>query len=437
MKTPKVWSLRYKHVGIFSLFLLLATIFFGLLLKDTVVAIYQLAGFDRPKEYIVLLQNNMEIRATGGFMGSFARVDIKQGKLSLQKIEDIYIPDGQLDGHVEPPWPIQAAFGQGWFKLRDSNWDPDFPTAAKTIEWFFEHGKEPQADGLIAVNLSLLQTLLRLTGPIFVLDEPEKITYDNFYQKTQTAVEQNFFPGSIQKRNFLSKLGQAVFEKVSEFSFTKKIQLAMSLFALLRDREIFVYAHDGPAQKWLKQNNFDGALSDIRGTNKDYLAVYESNLGANKANCCIVRQAELKREASGKHELRIKYTNTNPSTLKQPPQYWGGAYVNFLRIGIPLDATIGEISVSGTKYPLPSGSSEAVMNLMRDSSNEELLQFVTGDAEHLRVDVDSREEKGIKLIGFFVLVDALSENEVILKYQTSEKSKLIFQKQSGIDLRVN
>ena len=34
------------------------------------------------------------------------------------EIKDIYVPDGQLVGHVDPPLPIQQAFGQGWWKLR-------------------------------------------------------------------------------------------------------------------------------------------------------------------------------------------------------------------------------------------------------------------------------------------------------------------------------
>src|SRR3989344_469487 len=75
------------------------------------------------KTYIVLLQNNTELRATGGFMGSYARIETDKAGIKKIEVQDIYQPDGQIAGHVEPPYPVQEAFRQGWWKLRDSNWD--------------------------------------------------------------------------------------------------------------------------------------------------------------------------------------------------------------------------------------------------------------------------------------------------------------------------
>lgn len=376
--------------------------FIGAAIRPLVSA-YLFLGFDHPKEYIVLLQNNMELRATGGFMGSFLRLRFDHGQYSLLKVEDIYTPDGQLDGHVDPPWPIQAAFGQGWYKLRDSNWDPDFPTAAKTIEWFFVHGGEPKADGLIAVNLSLMKEVLKIIGPIYILDQPEKITADNFYKLTQSAVETGFFPGSSQKRDFLSNLGKAVFENVKTLSIDAKFKLLRSGISLLKSKDILIYSHDDLVQKWLGDSGFDGALTDIRNTNDDYLAIFESNLGANKANCCILRNVKLNKQIQGKslrHELKITYQNTNPASLKQPPQLWGGAYVNYIRIGVPIEAEVSPVVVG----------------------NEELPD---------RVEIESKQDKGIKFIGFFVLVDALNSKNIQINYTTGLKSGLVVDQQSG------
>ena len=65
-------------------------------------------------KYIVLLQNNRELRATGGFVGSYVRVIWDMGKLVDLGVQDIYVPDGKLVGHVEPPYPVQESFRQGW-----------------------------------------------------------------------------------------------------------------------------------------------------------------------------------------------------------------------------------------------------------------------------------------------------------------------------------
>ncbi len=410
------------------------------------VAIFRILGFDRPKEYLILLQNNMEIRPTGGFIGSYARIRVEKGSVSLEKIEDIYTPDGQLDGHVDPPWPIQAAFGQGWYKLRDSNWDPDFPTSAKTIQWFFEHGKEPKVDGLIGVNLTLLKDLLKLTGPIFLVDEPERITYENFYKKTQAAVEEDFFPGSNQKRNFLNTLGKAVFQEMKSLSFKEKFKLLTIFWELLKEKQVIIYTNDQYVQDWLVKRNFAGSLGEIKNTNKDYLAIFESNLGANKANCCVAREITLKTENLAgrvKHDLIINFENKNPSSIKQPPQSWGGAYVNFLRIGIPITAKVTKIMVGDLEYPIPSSDSNLVdskesvnslINLMKISDDSELVKFITGDdAAHQRVDLEKRADKGLQFIGFFVAVDALSNKSISIIYEDLSVSAICLQKQSGVE----
>lgn len=401
-----------------------------------------LLGFDHPKEYLVLFQNNMELRATGGFLGSYGRIRITRGIIELEKIEDIYTPDGQIEGHVDAPWPIQAAFGQGWFRLRDSNWDPDFPTSAKTIQWFFEQGKEEKADGFIAVNLSFLEAILKITGPLYVVDEPEHITADNFYKKTQSAVEQNFFPGSVQKKTFLSKLGTSLVLHLKELPLQKKIQIPFLLFDLAQKKEILLYANDNRTQSLIEAVKFDGGLRDIRNSGINYLALFESNLGANKANCCIKRQVSLnlsKKDQEILHELRLHYENTNPATLKQPPQYWGGAYVNFLRIAMPLHANLISIRVGDVEYPIPSKNAledkESVVNLMKENIDEELRKFIVGDSEHLKTDIHVYDEKGIQMIGFFVLVDALSAKDVRVEYSIADEfiqtKKLYIHRQSG------
>ena len=156
------------------------------------------------KEYLVLLQNNMELRPTGGFLGSYARVSFTDGYLETIKVEDIYVPDGQLPGYVEPPAPIKQYLNSNGWLLRDSNWDPDFSQAAPIIEWFFEQGKEPEAEGVVAVNLFVAQDLMRAVGPVYLADYQETVTAENLFAKTQAHSEVGFFPGSTQKRDWLS-----------------------------------------------------------------------------------------------------------------------------------------------------------------------------------------------------------------------------------------
>jgi nucleoside-diphosphate-sugar epimerase len=64
--------------------------------KSTTRLLPQLIALDSKKSYLILLQNNNELRPTGGFIGSLARVDFEKGKLIKLDVQDVYNIDGQL-----------------------------------------------------------------------------------------------------------------------------------------------------------------------------------------------------------------------------------------------------------------------------------------------------------------------------------------------------
>ena len=106
-----------------------------------------LIGQDQKRTYLVLLQNNNELRPTGGFIGSFAFLTFDKGKFVDFEVQDVYWADGQLKGHVEPPSELKKYLGEANWYLRDSNWDPDFPTSAVKAQWFLEKETGRVVDG--------------------------------------------------------------------------------------------------------------------------------------------------------------------------------------------------------------------------------------------------------------------------------------------------
>ena len=302
-------------------------------------------------------------------MGSYAKLSGVQPQLGLNpskfslSLQDIYVPDGQIQGHVEPPAPIQQAFGQGWFRLRDANWDPNFPTSAKTIRWFLEKGKEINPDVLIAINLSTIQKLLTLTGNVKGPTLDMNITADNISLLLQNEIQENFFPGSTNKKDLLTATNQAFMQKLSSLPLKQKIKIIQMIFSELKNQEILINATDPKFQAWLEKKNWAGVLQPAPCTSKvhdclsDTVAIIESNLGSNKANAFITRHTTHKitkgsssdSVASGDssdveptyihHQITIKYTNTSPSESPDPPNHHGGDYLNYLRLYIPTSAT--------------------------------------------------------------------------------------------------
>ncbi|MDD2225447.1 MAG: DUF4012 domain-containing protein, partial [Candidatus Shapirobacteria bacterium] len=116
----------------------------------------EMLGLDgRKREYLVLLQNEAELRATGGFIGSYAILSFQNGKLLNFEVKDVYEADGQLKGHVEPPIEIKNYLGEANWFMRDANWNPDFVKASADIQWFLSQEINKKVDGVIGINLAV------------------------------------------------------------------------------------------------------------------------------------------------------------------------------------------------------------------------------------------------------------------------------------------
>lgn len=292
-----------------------------------------LAGFGGQKRYLILLQNQMELRPTGGFLGSYAVAKVKNGKLVEVSVQDIYEPDGRVTEYIEPPAPIQEAFNLGTLRLRDANWDPDFPSAAKTLLWYFDKAGEGEFDGMIATNLLVFQEALKVLGPIKLIDYDEEVTADNLWEKAQFYSQEGFFPGSKQKQEFLGDLSKSLIDRLKNSSFIEKIRLIKLTVNLLAQKQIMVYSSDGKIQSGqVKTASCPAWLANCVANS---LMVVEANLGVNKANCCIDRNAqlELKKQENGwHHQLTLTYQNR---AVNSP---WSGEYRAWVRVLIPSSA---------------------------------------------------------------------------------------------------
>jgi len=105
----------------------------------------KIAGFEQTNSYLFLLQNNSELRPTGGFIGTYGILTLQDGDIKEFDTDNVYNLDRSTQSVVkEPsPWPIAKYLEQKDWSLRDINWASDFPTTAlKALEIY---AKENQA----------------------------------------------------------------------------------------------------------------------------------------------------------------------------------------------------------------------------------------------------------------------------------------------------
>ena len=317
--------------------------------------------FNKPLKILVLLGNDQEIRSNMGFPGSYAtfslncQLSVLNCPLENLSFHDIYTPTGQIQGHVEPPKPIQDAFQQGEWLLPNFDFSSDFPTSAKAFRWFMEKAGEEKFDLLVTLNLSTVRKILNFVG----LDSRQTIA------DLQAKTEVNFFPGSTQKKDALEVIGEDLAKKISSLSNTNKIKLAKIILDDLDSGNILLNSSDDSLQKLFSDSNWTGNFpinsppsegGDKEGVN-DFFMMIENNYGANKANCCVSRKTVhtiTQNPNSINHKINISFTNSSPLENPDPPRFYCGNYLNYIRIYIPESAS--NIHLTDHSNPVPTGT---------------------------------------------------------------------------------
>lgn len=307
----------------------------------------QITAIDGKKSYLVLLQNNLELRPGGGFIGSYAKLDFENGRLINIKVDDIYNLDGQLKDVIAPPAEIKTDLGQDRFYLRDSNTEADFPTSARQAEFFYKKITGENVNGVFAMDLSSSARLLNAVGGLDLPEYSEHVDGDNLFERAITHAEVNFFPGSQAKRNYLTSLQLQLFNKIFYLSNQNWPAIIQAVGDSLEQKHMMVYLADPSLFSFLVSENWAGVLPRgsevVEGQTNDLLAISESNMGANKSNYYLDRKIDLKvaigKESELFHTLTINYKNNSPSTV-----FPAGAYKNRIKIYLPLGAKLTKVT---------------------------------------------------------------------------------------------
>ncbi|MBI2011453.1 DUF4012 domain-containing protein [Candidatus Daviesbacteria bacterium] len=311
------------------------------------------------KKYLILLQNNFELRPTGGFIGSFAKLEFEKGKIKKIAVDDIYNLDGELKEIIEPPIDLKNDLGQNRLFLRDSNFEPDFPTSARQAEFLYKKITGEQLQGVIALDLMASSKLVEAVGGLALSDYKETITSKNLFEKAISHAEVNFFPGSQAKKNFLTSLTSELFNKIFFLDDQNWPAIVKAVGESLEEKHLLVYLTNQEAFSYLTSQNWAGVLprqpNIIDGQTDDFLAVIDANLGANKSNYYLERSFKLNsligKEGQIFHTLVINYKNNSPSDV-----FPAGKYKNRLRVYLPsgtkLDkATLGSLDITSKVLP--------------------------------------------------------------------------------------
>lgn len=271
-------------------------------------------GYPEEQTYLFLMQNNTELRPTGGFIGTYGILQLKNADIKQFETDNIYNLDVPVKDelHITPPEPMQRFLGSSQWFMRDSNWNPDFPTTAQKVEEFYhlEHGPIDQIDGVIAVTPDLIESLLEVTGPITV--EGNEYNYENMTEKLQYEVEVGYRADGASDSERKEVIGTLASDLMSRLMSLPKNQwgdLFSQLVTNLEEKHIMIYSKNEQAQDLVSRLGWGGAIREHDG---DYVMIVDANLAALKTDRVMDKQIEYSvTEENGDYiaNLTLRYKN--------------------------------------------------------------------------------------------------------------------------------
>jgi len=382
-----------------------------------------IVGENNEKKYLLLFQNNAELRPNGGFIGSVGELSLKDGKISDLVIRDVYELDGQLREHIEPHYVIRRNL-QPHLYLRDSNFDIEFDTSAQKAALIYKLQTGKEVDGIIALDFEVIKTILKQTGKVTLPDHNLTIDENTAQSLIQDTVQDNFFPGSTKKKDVLQSLMTKLLLQLED-NPSISAAVAKELPKLLDEKHILFSFQDSNLQKLFSANNYTGSINDRRkqtnNSRNDIHGIVEANIGVNKANNNLQRRVEYdvylgEKSIISKSTLHIFNTGTKAENYK--------AYV---RVIAPKSSKLETISIDG--------ADQTIIPAITDPTIFEARTYIPP----LGLEIDEKEEEEYKTFGFVTTVKKGRSQKITVIYssglshstQNTLHYSLMFIKQPG------
>jgi len=326
-------------------------------------ALLNIIGHEQTKRYLIFFQNNAELRPTGGFLGSFALLDIDRGEIKNLEIPNggTYDMNGGLKEYILAPEPLHLV-NTRW-QLQDANWFADFPTSAEKIMWFYEKRGGPTVDGIITITPTVIEKLLTATGPVN-MEENYGLTVNasNFWRIVQKEAEKKFYE-TTESKKIIGDLADKLVNKILDSGQDEFIQILQILNESLNQKDVLLY---------FKENNLENTITNLgwggqmRNAPRDYLSIINTNIAGGKSDRVIDEEISLQTKilTSGEIINSVKITRTHKG--QEGEEFTGVTNIDYLRLYVPQGSKL--LSVQGQKKPEKNLFDEPEENLIPDES---------------------------------------------------------------------
>ncbi|MEC9053405.1 MAG: DUF4012 domain-containing protein [Actinomycetota bacterium] len=328
--------------------------------KVTVDLLPEVLGAEDRRNYLLVFQNNAEIRSTGGLPGAMSIISTEDGRISLGRQDSA----NRFGERATPVLPLtkdeKAVFTEklGTYML-DANFTPDWPRAAELIRARWEEVHPERLDGVLTVDTVAVSYLLGVTGPVQVGDYT--LTADN---AVDTLLNQVYidFPAPADQDAFFRLVAKTVFEKIASGEVGKPRELLRALVRAGDEGRVAVHLTDEAEQETIAVRRVAGSTRDADGVAQG-LDILLQDATASKMSYYLDYRTRAAVTACTAETARVRVTTTlvsnppdNPASL--PRYITGGANTGTepgeqlvqVRLLTPSEGRIRGFTIRGKKY---------------------------------------------------------------------------------------
>lgn len=322
--------------------------------RRAVTLLPPMLGAEEQRTYLLVLQNNAEVRSTGGFPGSTFLLTADDGDISL--VEPVA---GNTFDFLEPPGLAlteqeRALFGdRPATRFVDANFIPDFPRAAELWRTRYEERFGTTVDGVMTTDPVALSYLLAGEEPVEV--QGVTLTADNVVQELLSTTYARF-PDPADQDEFFKQAGALIFDRL--LSDPDPQALVDGLRRALDEGRVAVVSRDEREQAALVDGGLTGAamsadedvlqagvyLNDTTSTTGSKLSYYLDYTASVTGRCrggeaTLEGALDLRSTISGDPAALPEYVTAGSEPV-------GAEGLTLFLLG-PADGTLGEVLLDG------------------------------------------------------------------------------------------
>lgn len=326
----------------------------------------RLLGGEGPRNYLLVFQNNAEVRATGGLPGVMSLIHAESGRVDITR-QGSAGAMGELD---QPVLPLSKAeldlYGRqlGTYFL-DSNFTPDLPRAAELwrARWRLETGTD--IDGVFVVDPVAVSYLLGTTGSMEVegqtLNALTIVTEVEHYAYLR-------YDDQISQDGFFNAVAQTSFDVFAD-GRGDPVDLVQGLIRGVNEHRILMHLFDPDDQAVIEDTTIAGEVDDAASDNPE-VGVYLNDGTGAKMSFFLDHEVSVTSAScnNGRQKLtgRLRVTSDTPPDVATLPETVTGFADGFgdsvqpgdqlvvADIYAPVGGTIQELAFDGKELPDPA-----------------------------------------------------------------------------------